>query len=161
MTDLTSLGFKPSTKEDMNQKRTNKKSDSEVDKEAKDILIAQLSNSHSNHRILEAPCIPKNPTNEILGDLQSTITEESARNSNSTNEWNRVMLFVSLIALVLSATFSILSYHSSSQSSANLEKLILEQNTLLKLNLPQGGHSTIGTAEIENVKEGIKKLDGD
>ena len=74
--------------------------------------------------------IPKNPldeTNTTLCDLSKQAKSSSA----STGRWNIVMLSVSIIALCLSAFFSIFSYFSSSESATKLENLIQEQNTLL------------------------------
>ena len=58
-----------------------------------------------------------------------------SESSKSSNYWNRVMLFVSLIALATSALFSILSFNSSNEASVRLEKLISEQNNSLLTDL--------------------------
>ena len=81
------------------------------------------------------PPNPGNETNEKLEDLQLTIKDGVSESSKSSNYWNRVMLFVSLIALATSALFSILSFNSSNEASVRLEKLISEQNQLLRANI--------------------------
>ena len=145
MTDLSSIGFKPNSNTDPNDQ--NDDVASVIGKAGKDYLFSeQQFNNHKTSKIPEAPFIPENPlnkTNEKLGDLESLIQVESSRSSKSTKKWNRVMLFVSLIALVTSAFFSVLSYISSNQSSAKLEKLISDQNALLKANLTSAGLNEI------------------
>ncbi|HCE2943952.1 TPA: hypothetical protein NGV81_003811 [Vibrio parahaemolyticus] len=74
--------------------------------------------------------MPKNPLDDTNNTLQK-LSEHTESSSLSTERWNRVMLFVSLIALCLSAFFSIVSYFSSSESATKLENLVQEQNTLL------------------------------
>ncbi|WP_160060321.1 hypothetical protein [Psychromonas sp. L1A2] len=81
------------------------------------------------------PPNPGNETNEKLEDLQLTIKDGVSESSKSSNYWNRVMLFVSLIALATSALFSILSFNSSNEASVRLQKLISEQNQLLRANI--------------------------
>ncbi|EOV6297551.1 TPA: hypothetical protein RZA60_004335 [Vibrio vulnificus] len=74
--------------------------------------------------------IPKNPLDETNSTLHK-LSEHTESSSVSTERWNRVMLFVSVFALCLSAFFSIVSYFSSSESATKLENLVQEQNTLL------------------------------
>ncbi|MDN4503406.1 hypothetical protein QX776_13420 [Alteromonadaceae bacterium BrNp21-10] len=139
MTDLNSIGFKQSSNTDTDSEMKDDELEAVIGKTAKKHLSQQeQSNIHSASKIPEAPYIPENPinkTNEKLGDLESLIQGESSRSSQSTKNWNRIMLLVSLAALVTSALFSVLTYKSSNQSSAKLEQLILEQNALLKANL--------------------------
>lgn len=153
MTDLSSIGFKKNSNTDTDPNDQNDDVESAIGKAGKDYLFSkQQFNNNETYKIPEAPFIPENPlnkTNEKLGDLESLIQVESSRSSKSTKNWNRVMLFVSLIALVTSAFFSVLSYISSNQSSAKLEKLISEQNALLKANLASSGLNEI---ELDQTK---------
>ncbi|MBH0002942.1 hypothetical protein [Pseudoalteromonas sp. SWYJZ12] len=89
----------------------------------------------SSSKVPEAPPIPINPVNEKLNDIHSQYKSDSSKKSQSEKRWNFIMLLFALLSLVTATFFSVLSYVSSNQSSAKLEKIILEKNVLLRENL--------------------------
>ena len=150
MTDLNDIFCKPKNLNEPEIKGTFDPLESAIGKVASEIFRnnSEQSNSEDHLKMLDAQYIQPNPieeTNKKLGSLHSTLKEESSKNSASTNIWNKKMFFISffallisIIALIVSAVFSILSYNSSNQSSAKLEQLILEQNLLIKTSfIPQ------------------------
>ena len=137
--DLNQLGFSTDSNE------IKKKEPSNFEKE-----MLKMVNETKKCKIPDAPFIPTNPINETnkeIGDLHSTIKSESSKNSRSASKWNLGMLLISLIALITSAVFSILSFSSSNESSVRLEKLISEQNRLLKANF--GLNNNLVKKELE------------
>ena len=62
--------------------------------------------------------------------IQMAIDSETA--SRKAHRWSNIMFGLGLITLIVTAVFSYMSYSSSNDSSLQLEKLIYEQNLLLK-----------------------------
>lgn len=131
MTDLSSLGFKESNKDEAKHESENiyDKLESVIGKTASDILKKQneQSNSDNSFEIPEAPYISPNPIEKTNEQLE-ILVNESLSNSASGKRWNRIALVLSLVSIGI----AIIAFNSSNDSSRKLEEILRKRNNLIE-----------------------------
>lgn len=131
MTDLSSLGFKESNKDEAKHEseNINDKLESAIGKAGSDILKIQNEQSNFDNRfeIPEAPYIAPNPIEKTNEQLE-ILVNESLSNSVSGKRWNWVALVFSLVSIGI----AIIALNSSNDSSRKLEEILRKQNNLIE-----------------------------
>lgn len=115
----------------------------------------ELRNGAQIKDVPPPPVLPDNPMIEInhsmatlskditsvsylmrnMNDLGIRMNVEAAKEAQKVKRWNTAMFSLGLLTLFISAYLSYESLLSSNQSSETLEKLISEQNSLLRNNI--------------------------